>query len=69
MLNYAFTELNLTRVTLFMFEYNLRALRSYEKAGFKLEGRIRGAMQRDGQRYNWLVMGVLKDEWHPGDGQ
>ena len=32
-LRYAFTELNLNRVTLNVFEYNERAVRSYEKAG------------------------------------
>jgi RimJ/RimL family protein N-acetyltransferase len=68
MLKVAFSELNLTRVTLFMFEYNRRAFRSYEKAGFKLEGRIRGAMQREGKRYDWLVMSVLKEEWQVEGG-
>ncbi len=63
MLRYAFNELNLRRVGLLVFEYNARAIRSYQKAGFTLEGRVRGAMQRDGQRWDFLYMGVLKEEW------
>ena len=62
-LRYAFTELNVFRVTLNVFEYNPRAIRSYEKAGFKVEGRMREFLHRDGRRWDLLYMGVLKDEW------
>lgn len=65
-LRYAFTELNLRRVTLFVFEYNQRAIRSYEKAGFVREGEIREAMLRDGRYWKWIVMGVLREEWLRG---
>jgi RimJ/RimL family protein N-acetyltransferase len=37
-LRYTFTELNLRRVTLGVFAYNLRAQKSYEKTGFMVEG-------------------------------
>jgi RimJ/RimL family protein N-acetyltransferase len=64
-LRYAFTELNLRRVTLGVFAYNGRAIRSYEKAGFKVEGRLRQYIARDGQRNDMIVMGVLREEWLP----
>ena len=67
-LRYAFTELNLHRVTLYVFDYNTRAIRSYEKAGFQFEGRIKGLIVRDGQRTDVTCMGVLHDDWlvaHP----
>ena len=60
---YAFTELNLHRVTLDVFEYNPRAISSYEKAGFVLEGRQRGMMLREGRRWDVIYMGILKEEW------
>jgi len=63
MLRYAFQELNLHRVGLLVFEYNPRAIRSYEKAGFQPEGRIRGMMRREGRRWDWLMMGILRSEW------
>ncbi len=62
-LNYAFTELNLRRVSLNVFEYNPRAFRSYVKAGFQEEGRVRKYLNRDGQRWDLIFMGILKEEW------
>ncbi len=62
-LRYAFAELNLHRVTLGVFEYNARAIRSYQKAGFVVEGRIRQEMVRDGRRWDGIYMGILRDEW------
>jgi len=63
LLRYAFRELNLHRVTLGVFAYNPRAIRSYEKAGFRVEGRQRKALHRDGARSDILLMGVLREEW------
>lgn len=65
-LRFAFTEINLERVTLNVFEYNPRAIRSYEKAGFKHEGRMRGGLLKDGKRWDMLYMGVLREEWLAG---
>jgi RimJ/RimL family protein N-acetyltransferase len=62
-LRYAFNELNLRKVGLIVFEYNPRAIRSYEKVGFIPEGRIRGAILREGRRWDWLYMGLLREEW------
>src|SRR5690349_12074697 len=68
MLGFAFTEINLRRVTLTVFDYNPRAIRSYEKVGFQHEGRLRGALNRDGKRWDMLFMGILREDWmklHP----
>jgi len=62
-LRYAFEELNLRRVSLTVFEYNPRGIRSYEKAGFKIEGRARQAVNRAGQRWDIIFMGILRSEW------
>ena len=62
-LRYAFAELNLRRVSLTVFEFNQRAVRSYEKAGFQLEGRQRQGVQREGRRWDILFMGILREEW------
>jgi RimJ/RimL family protein N-acetyltransferase len=62
-LRYAFDELNLHRVSLAVFEYNPRAIRSYEKAGFVVEGRSRQFLNRDGRRWDLIYMGILREEW------
>ena len=46
-----------------MFSYNVRAIRAYEKAGFRIEGRQREAILRDGRYWDEIQMGVLVDEW------
>jgi len=63
LLRYGFTELNLRRISLTVFEFNQRAMRSYEKAGFRLEGRQRQFMRREGRRWDILYMGILREEW------
>jgi RimJ/RimL family protein N-acetyltransferase len=67
-LKYAFTELNLHRVTLWVFEYNPRAIRSYEKAGFIHEGQVRQELLKDGRRWDVFEMGVLREEWVQREG-
>jgi len=62
-LQYGFIELNLYRISLGLHAYNERALKSYEKAGFKMEGRMRGEGWRDGVHYDSLWMGILCEEW------
>jgi RimJ/RimL family protein N-acetyltransferase len=62
-LRFAFRELNLNRVTLDVFEYNPRAIHSYENAGFKHEGRGRAWLNREGQRWDMVYMGILRREW------
>ena len=63
MLRYGFMELNLQRIQLDVFSYNERAIKSYLKAGFVEEGRQRGMLQRDGRRWDFIYMGILRDEW------
>ena len=60
---YGFVELNLRRISLGLHAYNERALKSYQKVGFQLEGRMRGEGLRDGVRFDGLYMGILREEW------
>jgi RimJ/RimL family protein N-acetyltransferase len=63
MLRYGFYELNLHRIGLNVFSYNQRAIRAYEKVGFVVEGVQREFLNRDGQRYDLVWMGILRQEW------
>ena len=62
-LRFGFRQLNLNRVNLNVFEYNPRAIRSYEKVGFQIEGRERQWIAREGKRWDIIYMGILRREW------
>lgn len=65
-IDYAFQELKLNRVFLRVFAQNPRAIKSYEKAGFKHEGTFRDDVIIDGVAYDMVFMAILKEEWEKG---
>jgi RimJ/RimL family protein N-acetyltransferase len=60
---FAFNDLNLHRLQLTVFSYNERAIRLYKRLGFTHEGTFREFLQRDGQRHDMLLFGLLAHEW------
>ncbi|MGJ4846582.1 GNAT family N-acetyltransferase [Leifsonia sp. Le1] len=64
-LDYAFGELGLHRVTLDVYSFNPRAQRSYEKAGFVIEGRQRDTLYWDGEWVDSILMSVLSTDTRP----
>ncbi len=65
-LGHAFNAMNLHRVDLIVLESNRRAIRSYEKCGFKVEGILRERALVGGRRQNDLVMAILRHEFASG---
>jgi RimJ/RimL family protein N-acetyltransferase len=63
LLRFGFEELNLQRVSLSVLEGNERAMRSYEKCGFRYEGRERQTWAYDGRRWDEIYMGLVREEW------
>lgn len=63
LLKFAFRAQNLHRVNLGVFAFNPRAIRCYEKCGFKYEGTEREFMHKDDKRWDAWNMGVLQSEW------
>jgi RimJ/RimL family protein N-acetyltransferase len=62
-LAYGFYLQNLHSVYLRVLEHNKRAIRTYEKLGFKHQGRHRKAAFHDGQYRDLLLMDILIDEF------
>lgn len=62
-LEYAFKELKMNRVFLRVFADNIGAIKSYENAGFKFEGKFRDDVIIDGTPYDIVFMAILKSEW------
>lgn len=63
LLQHGFETLNLNRIFLRVYEENVRAVRSYEKAGFVFEGKMRQAVYKHGAYEDVLFMSVLRSEW------
>lgn len=63
MVDHAFGTLGLHRVALAVFEFNVRASRSYVACGFAVEGRARDAIWRDGRWWDEISMSILEPDW------
>ncbi|MFL5779223.1 MAG: GNAT family N-acetyltransferase [Chloroflexota bacterium] len=69
MLDHAFGTLGLHRIALFVFEFNERAIRAYERCGFVVEGRSRESIWRDGRWWDELAMSILESDWRRRRGR
>lgn len=65
MVEYGFDHLNLHRIDLGVFAEHKAAVHCYEKAGFKVEGRMREDLFQGGEYKDRLWMGLLRSEYKP----
>ena len=63
LLDYGFNYLNLNNIMLTVYNFNGRAIRAYEKAGFKEFGRRRKSYFLNGKYYDKVYMDVLAEEF------
>lgn len=63
LIDYGFNILNLNNIMLEVFSYNKRAIRSYEKVGFKEIGRRREAIIFAGEKHDEIYMDILASEF------
>jgi RimJ/RimL family protein N-acetyltransferase len=61
--DFGFGQLRLERIELDVYADNARARRSYEKAGFQVEGTLRHGHFADGGFMDVLRMSLLRGEW------
>lgn len=61
--DYGFSQLHLHRIELEVFSLNPRAKRTYEKAGFQLEGWLRDAEIIEGTYCDVLLMAMLEEDY------
>ncbi len=62
-IEYAFHQLNLHRISANVLAYNERSLRMLNNLGFQEEGRQREAMFKNGEFHDIVMFGLLRDEW------
>ena len=63
LLRFAFEQMGLNRVELDVYDFNPRAIRAYEKAGFRRDGVRREALYRDGEFHDIYLMGIVRADW------
>ena len=63
LLDYAFNYLNLHEIQLDVMSFNKRAIRCYERAGFKQYGRRRESEYVNGKYYDRISMDILESEF------
>ncbi|NVM35237.1 MAG: GNAT family N-acetyltransferase [Candidatus Lokiarchaeota archaeon] len=63
LLEYSFNTVNLNRIELCVYDYNIRAIKSYIKVGFIEEGRKRQFMWNKGKYHDEIMMSILAEEW------
>ena len=63
LLDYGFKTVNLNRIELYTYAFNVRALKSYKKVGFIEEGRKRQFIWSNGRYHDAIMMGILAEEW------
>jgi RimJ/RimL family protein N-acetyltransferase len=63
LVNIAFNELNLYRLSVTFPEYNVAAMALFCKMGFVEEVRQREAINRYGRRWDQVHLGLLREEW------
>lgn len=66
LLAHLFADWGMQRVQLDTWGGNERAIRSYQAAGFQIEGRLRRAQKIDGAYYDTVLMGILREEFAAG---
>lgn len=60
---FAFEVLKLNRLELEVFSHNIRGIKAYGKAGFKIEGILRQAHHINQTYSDEIIMGILKEEY------
>ena len=64
LMDYGFKALNFHSIFLKVFSYNKRAIKAYEKIGFKIIGKRREALLRGKERYDHIYMDILHNEFY-----
>ncbi|MGF7060108.1 GNAT family N-acetyltransferase [Brassicibacter mesophilus] len=63
LLDYGFNLLNLNNIILRVLSFNKRAIKCYEKCGFKIIGRRRESVNIGGEKYDDIYMDILNNEF------
>ena len=64
LMDFGFRALNLHNIGLYTYSFNKRAIKCYEKIGFKVMGKRRQALLRGKDRFDIVHMDILRSEFY-----
>ncbi|MFD3157760.1 GNAT family N-acetyltransferase [Haloimpatiens sp. FM7330] len=64
LIKFIFNEMNLNKIKLNVYSFNKRAIKCYEKCGFKVEGTLRQEIFREGKYHDEYIMSILRCEYN-----
>jgi RimJ/RimL family protein N-acetyltransferase len=67
LIKFIFNQMNIHKIKLHVYSFNTRAIKCYEKCGFKTEGILRKEIFRDGEYYDEHIMSILREEFYTAD--
>lgn len=62
LINFIFNDMNINKIRLGTFSFNERAIKSYEKCGFKVEGVLKDEIFKDGKYYDEIIMSIFNNK-------
>ena len=65
LVRFVFEEMNINKIKLEVYAFNERAIKSYRKCGFTIEGTLRQEVFRGGQYHDAHIMSLLRSEYRP----
>ncbi|MDF2591249.1 MAG: acetyltransferase [Clostridia bacterium] len=63
LISFIFNQMNINKIRLISYSFNKRAIKSFEKCGFVIEGILRKEVFKDGIYYDKIAMGILREEF------
>lgn len=63
LISFIFNQMNINKIKLITYSFNKRAIKSFEKCGFEIEGILRKEVFKDGCYYDKVAMGILREDF------
>ena len=63
LISFIFNQMNINKIRLICYSFNKRAIKSFEKCGFVIEGTLRKEVFKDGCYYDKIAMGIFREDF------
>ncbi len=63
LISFIFNQMNINKIRLICYSFNKRAIKSFEKCGFLIEGILKKEVFKNGCYYDKVAMGIFKEDF------